>query len=147
MRAVHWFRNDLRLTDNTALTLAARADALVPLFILDDGLLGGAHRSPARQRFLFDCLQRLAADLAAQGCPLIVRRGDPVEVIARLLHETRADRLTFNRDYSPYARRRDAAVAARATAAGVRVEACKDRVVFEHGEVRKQDGGDFVVYT
>jgi deoxyribodipyrimidine photo-lyase len=36
MRAVHWFRNDLRLGDNTALAAAcARAEELVPLFVVD----------------------------------------------------------------------------------------------------------------
>ncbi|MDX2170655.1 MAG: deoxyribodipyrimidine photo-lyase [Deltaproteobacteria bacterium] len=146
MRAVHWFRNDLRLSDNTALSAAARADALIPLFVLDDALLA-AHASPPRRRFLLDCLASLASNLAHRGSRLIVRRGAPAAVIERLLHETRADRLTFNRDYSPYARRRDAQVEARAARAGARVETYKDRVVFEHDELRTQAGTPFSVYT
>ncbi len=51
MRAVHWFRNDLRLHDNTALSAAAaRADELVPVFVFDDHLLGAVHPSPPRTR-------------------------------------------------------------------------------------------------
>ena len=148
VRVVHWFRNDLRLHDNTALAAAAAgADELLPLFVLDPALLEGPRRSRARARFLLDCLGRLAADLAARGCPLIVRRGEPVDTIVRLLGETRADRLTYNRDYSPYARRRDGVLRARVAPLGVRVEDYKDRVVFESDEVRKADGGGFVVYT
>ena len=40
MRALHWFRADLRLADNTALAAAAaRAGELGFLFVLDDALL------------------------------------------------------------------------------------------------------------
>jgi deoxyribodipyrimidine photo-lyase len=77
----------------------------------------------------------------------VVRRGDPAVEIARLLAECRADRLTFNRDYSPYARRRDRAVAAAAGSAGAQVVACKDRVVYEADELRTRAGGGFSVYT
>jgi len=148
MRIVHWFRNDLRLRDNTALAAAAAAaDELIPVFVLDDALLATAHTSLARRRFLADCLASLAANLAHKGSRLIVRHGDPVDAIARLLADTRAERLTFTRDYTPYARRRDAAVRARAEGLGVRVGEYKDRVVFEADELRTKSGGGFVVYT
>ena len=147
MRTVHWFRNDLRLRDNTALSAAARAAELIPVFVLDDHLLAAGHAAPSRAQFLLDCLARLSADLARHGCPLILRHGRPEEEIARLLAETRADRLTFNRDYSPYAKRRDARVRARARAAGAQVEDYPDRVVFESGELRTRSGGAFAIYT
>jgi deoxyribodipyrimidine photo-lyase len=148
MRVVHWFRNDLRLTDNVGLSAAAaQADELIPVFVLDDHLLRTAHASPTRQRFLLDCLTRLAANLAHRGSALVVRRGDPVAEIARLLAETRADLLTLNRDYTPYAKRRDTRVRARVETTGAKVADFKDRVVFESGEVRKRDGGAFVMYT
>jgi deoxyribodipyrimidine photolyase len=55
MRALHWFRNDLRLDDNTALTVAvSRADELATAFILDPPLL--ATSGKPRTRFLLDCL-------------------------------------------------------------------------------------------
>ena len=147
MRVVHWFRNDLRLHDNTALTAAARGDELVALFVLDRGLLARAHVSPPRRRFLAECLASLAANLEHHGSRLIIRVGEPAAEIGRLLDETRAERLTFNRDYTPYARRRDAAVRAVAAARGVAVDEHKDRVIFEHDEVRTKTGGAFVVFT
>jgi deoxyribodipyrimidine photo-lyase len=147
MRVVHWFRNDLRLHDNTALGAAARGDELIPLFVVDRALLTRVHVSPPRRRFLADSLACLAANLAHHGSRLIVRVGNPHTEVARLLDETRADRLTFNRDYTPYARRRDAAVRAAAAKRGVAVDDHKDRVVFEHDEIRTQSGGGFVVFT
>ena len=52
-RGLHWFRNDLRLQDNTALAaLAARADQWLPVFVLDRRLLGGPRAGVPRARFL-----------------------------------------------------------------------------------------------
>jgi deoxyribodipyrimidine photo-lyase len=146
MRAIHWFRNDLRLHDNTALSQAvAKALQLVPVFVLDPHLLEAA--GAPRVGFLLDSLRRLDADLRRRGNRLIVRHGDPVVEIPRLLEQAKAQLLTFNRDYSPYARRRDQNVARRARQAGVEVDDRKDRVVFESDEVRTGSGSAYVVYT
>ena len=46
MRGLHWFRNDLRLADNTALNrLAERAEQWLPVCVLDPRLLGATPRS------------------------------------------------------------------------------------------------------
>jgi deoxyribodipyrimidine photo-lyase len=40
--ALHWFRRDLRVTDNTALFEAAkRAERVIPVFILEEALRTG----------------------------------------------------------------------------------------------------------
>jgi len=145
-RAIHWFRNDLRLRDNTALSEAARADELVLLFVEDPRLVGGAKGRTPRARFVWDALEKLEASLP-EGQRLVVRRGRPEQVIPKLLRETRADWLSFNRDTSPMALRRDAQVTRSAERLGVRVLECKDRVVFEADQVVKPDGSPYVVYT
>jgi deoxyribodipyrimidine photo-lyase len=148
VRGVFWFRNDLRLRDNRGLArLAARVDELVPVFVLDPRLFGSPRTGSPRVRFLLDCLARLADDLARRGCPLVVRRGDPAVEIPRLLAETRAVWLAWNRDSTPLARARDERVRAAAQSAGVRVLDCKDRVIFESDEVRSAAGRPYLVYT
>ncbi len=147
MRVIHWFRNDLRLRDNTALRTAAEcADELLPVFILDPDLLR-QHESTARRSYLTCCLTSLAEDLVDAGCPLLVLEGSPSTVLAHLVRQTGADLVTFNRDYSPYATRRDSAVAAAVGRAGGRVESCKDRVIFESREVVTRAGAPFRVFT
>ena len=55
MRVIHWFRSDLRIADNTALAAACRrADALAPVFVLDDDLLARHRDAHPRLRFLID---------------------------------------------------------------------------------------------
>jgi deoxyribodipyrimidine photo-lyase len=42
--AIHWFRQDLRISDNPALTKAAKHENVLPIYILDDknaGVAGG----------------------------------------------------------------------------------------------------------
>jgi deoxyribodipyrimidine photo-lyase len=148
VRALHWFRSDLRLRDNTALAAAAtRADELACVFVLDDRLLAGPRSGAARSRFLHASLESLAAGLAGRGHALIVRRGDPRLEVPRLAAAAGAGLVTWNRDPSPYARSRDAAVRAALERAGVRSLDCKDRVLFESGEVRTRAGGPFRVFT
>lgn len=51
--AVWWIRRDLRLSDNQALTAAlARADGVVPVFVLDPVLLSSPHVGQKRVAFL-----------------------------------------------------------------------------------------------
>jgi len=148
VRALHWFRGDLRLADNTALAAAAaRAGELGLLFVLDDALLASPRVGAPRIRFLHGCLERLAAELARRGHRLVVRRGDPRREVPRAARECGARWVTWNRDTSPFAVRRDGAVTRALERAGVQVLAAKDRVVFESSEVRTGAGGPFRVVT
>ena len=148
MRAIHWFRNDLRLEDNTALREACdSADELLPVFVIDPRLISSRTSSPSRLSFLEDSLQRLSKDLSRRGLTLVVRTGDPTEIIPQILEQTRCDALFFNRDYSPYANRRDEAVLAAAARLDTRVADSKDRVVFGPEEIRTKSGGFYRVYT
>jgi deoxyribodipyrimidine photo-lyase len=143
-RGLHWFRNDLRLSDNTALNeLASRAEQWLPVFVLDRRLLGPQPRT----RFWLAGLAALARELESRGVPLLVREGRPEDVLPKLLHETGATLLSFNRAPTPFANRRDERVRRSVERAGVRVLARRDDVIFASGEVQKGQGGPFAVYT
>jgi len=108
---VLWFRRDLRLHDHPALHEAVeRARAVVPLFVLDERLLEPA--APARAWFLRQTLRELDASLRARGSGLLVRRGDPGEVVPAVAREAGADVVLASRDVTPLSHRRDAAVSA-----------------------------------
>jgi deoxyribodipyrimidine photo-lyase len=145
-RGLHWFRDDLRLRDNTALdALAARAEQWLPVFVLDPRLLRRA--GAPRLRFLLDCLGRLGRDLEKRGLTLVVREGRPEHVLPRLLHDTGARLLSFNEGTTPFARRRDAAVRRAVERGGGEIVTCRDRVVFGVDEVRSASGGAYSIYT
>jgi deoxyribodipyrimidine photo-lyase len=107
--AIWWIRRDLRLTDNQALQYAlSNAEQVIPVYILDPDLL--ALNAPRRQNFLFSSLHALSDQLDSLKCPLVVRRGDPLAELSRLMEESGADLISAEADYSPYARNRDASV-------------------------------------
>ena len=148
MRAIHWFRSDLRIADNTALADAGRrAEALAPVFVLDDALLARHRDAHPRLRFLHACLDDLAAELEAAGSRLIVLRGAPHRCVPALARACKASLVTWNRDYGPNAKERDGMVRDALVRDGVRVRTFKDRVVFEGGEVHSVQGGTYSVYT
>jgi deoxyribodipyrimidine photo-lyase len=146
---VHWFRRDLRLSDNTALTAAAKAGAgeVVPLFVLDDDLLAGRHVAPARVAFMLDCLRELDASLREAGLQLIVRRGKPEVEVLKLAQEAGAGAVYFNRDYTPAARARDKRVTDALQTNGIRVESFRDLVIFEEDELLTGAGQPYTVFT
>jgi deoxyribodipyrimidine photo-lyase len=58
-----WFKRDLRVEDNLALTLAAQDGAVIPLYILEPELWQQADLSYRQYLFLQDSLKSLDEDL------------------------------------------------------------------------------------
>jgi len=140
---VWWVRRDLRLMDNQALAAAlASAGRVVPLFILDPTLLSSSYVGDKRLAFLLQGLHQLDADLRARGGRLVVRRGDPVDELARLLGESGAEAIWAEEDFSPYAQRRDDRVART-----LPLHLTPGLTVHPPGAVLKADGAPYTVFT
>ncbi|MBL8557560.1 MAG: deoxyribodipyrimidine photo-lyase [Hyphomonadaceae bacterium] len=141
-----WFRQDLRLADNPALTAAVGAGRPVILvYILDDETpwpMGGASRW-----WLHGSLSALAADIEARGGRLTLRRGPSARTIAALVAETRAAAVFWNRCYEPAAVARDTGLKKELTDSGVAAESFNAALLFEPWEVRTGGGGPFKVYS
>lgn len=103
-----WLRRDLRLHDHPALLAAAEGGDVVPLFVLDDRLLGPS--GVARTAFLLRSLRALDADLRGHGARLVVRRGRPEQVVPAVAREAEASTVHVSADFGPYGRARDARV-------------------------------------
>ncbi|NPV66414.1 MAG: deoxyribodipyrimidine photo-lyase [Anaerolineae bacterium] len=141
--AIWWIRRDLRLEDNTALTLAlARGRAVLPVFVLDPALLASPYSGEKRLAFLLGGLRALDADLRARGSRLIVRRGRPEAILAVLAEEAGAGEIVAEADYSPYALARDARVAA-----VLPLTLVEGLTVHPPGAVLKSDGRPYTVFT
>ena len=148
MRAIHWFRRDLRLSDNAALSAALEAnDEVLAVFVLDPRLTQAKNQSPARLAFLYAALANLDATLQAHGANLIIRQGEPLVELTKLLTESKAQGLYFNRDYTPYARKRDDEVVKELKAVSYTVELVKDLVLFEQTELLTGADAPYTVYT
>jgi deoxyribodipyrimidine photo-lyase len=140
---IHLFRRDLRLSDNTALRAAlATGQPVIPLFIFDPALLRGERFGLPRLAFMLKGLAALDDSLRAFGTRLLIRHGSPLEVLPALLAQTEATAVYFNRDYTPYAIRRDTELEQR-----VPVQAYDDNLLHAPGEVLKADDQPYTVFT
>jgi deoxyribodipyrimidine photo-lyase len=147
-RGIHWFRNDLRLHDNLALTaLADRATAWLPLFVIDPAMLDRSGRDSPRARFLFDCLARLEGDLLAKGFALQILEGKPEKLIPELMAKTGSTLVSWNNASTPLGRRRDLKVANAISRAGGQAIQLDDHTVFGADEITTKMGGSYRVYT
>lgn len=125
------FNRDLRVHDHPALRAANARGAVIPLFVFDPSIDAPA----SRMAFLADALRDLDASLTRLGAPLIVRRGNPTDVV----REFDADAVYASADFSPIATRREDALRP-TTFPGV---AC-----VEPGAVLPSGGADFfTVFT
>jgi len=141
MPSVVWFRRDLRLTDHPALCEAvAGDDGIVPLFVLDPALLGPA--GGPRVAFMLACLRSLDTDLDGD---LVVRTGDPADVVPALAREVEASAVYTSADFNPYGRRRDEKVAG--ALGDVPLQPIGSPYAVSPGRIRKPDGEPYRVYT
>jgi len=140
---IWWIRRDLRLGDNQALSAALnQAEVVTPVFILDPKLINSQYTSQQRLAFLFDGLRSLDIDLREHGSSLIIRKGDPLEVLQSLYRETQAERIFAEADTSPYARRRDAHVMR-----NLPLTLTPGITVHPVEKLRKPDGTPYTVFT
>jgi deoxyribodipyrimidine photo-lyase len=94
--------------DHPALAAAARAaERVTPLFVLDDGILGGDFARPNRVAFLLEALRDLDTSLRGLGAGLVVRRGDVVQEAVLAARAVGAAAVFASEDVSRYARRRE----------------------------------------
>jgi len=142
-----WFRNDLRVTDNLALSAASQAgNPVVPVYILEDDdetvPLGGA-----QAWWLHHSLTSLSEALERLGAPLVFRRGDPAEILKDIVKTTGACSVLWNRRYVPAQMDRDAALKSDLRDEGVTVESFDGQLMHEPTQLKTGSGGPYRVYT
>ena len=115
--------------------------------MLDPHLMGPGRSGSPRARFLLDCLERLGADLARRGVPLVVRQGEPDRVLTELAAESGARLVSYGTSGTPYGRQRDALVRQGLEAAGIEVLERGDHGVLSGGRIRNGSGDGYRVYT
>lgn len=147
--SIIWFRRDLRLTDNAALYHALLSGhPVVPVFIFDTHILNDLeNRADRRVAFIHDAIMAMQAQLLTMGSTMEVHYGTPKDVFTQLLKQYAIAQIFTNHDYEQYAIDRDQTIAALAAAHGAGFNSYKDQVIFEKGEVVKDDGKPYTVFT
>jgi len=142
---IHWFRRDLRLNDNLALDAAAQSDALIlPIFIFDPAIIESKHVGLPRLAFMLKALESLDAALRKLGSRLWIGYGDPVAIIPKLVAVSAATAIYSNRDYTPFARKRDGEIE---RLVDIPVHFYDDGLLLPPGSVVKDNGDPYTVFT
>lgn len=148
MKAIFWFRRDLRLNDNTALLQALhQCKEVIPLFIFDTNILDELPNDDARVTFIYRQLEAIQVQLKAKNSGILVKVGKPEHVWRQLIKDLQPDAVFYNKDYEPYAINRDNKIKELLGENDIASHAFKDQVIFEEDEVLKPDGGNYTVYT
>lgn len=145
-RALHWFRDDLRLADNPALACAVESGAVACLYILDeDGdrrPLGGASRW-----WLSRSLHALSTALARKGGQLDILRGDPAILLPAFAESAGIERVTWTRRYDAASIRLDAGLKETLSSAGTEVRSFNGALLNEPWQVTTRTGQPMKVFT
>jgi deoxyribodipyrimidine photo-lyase len=146
--AIVWFRNDLRLTDNPALTAAMESGhAIVPVYVLDDAAAGAWKMGGASRWWLHHSLASLSADLQKLGVELVLRHGTAANIIPELAAELGAASVHAARSFEPAMRETDKAVDAALKKASIPFERHLSMSLFAPERIKTKTGGDYGVYT
>ena len=147
--SIFWFRRDFRLEDNTALSAALDGDyPVLPIFIFDGSILDDLkNSSDPRVTFIHEIILKLNTRLEQKGTGIQTYYGEPVEIWKKIISENDVKAVYANRDYEPYARKRDKAVYMLLKEHNIPFISKKDHVIFEKSEVMKDDGTPYKVYT
>lgn len=143
-----WFREDLRLADNPALTAAVEAgDKIICLFIQETGVDGARALGGAAKWWLHKSLAALAERIEERGGVLTLRRGDPRKIILALATETGAAAVFWNRRYDANGIETDKDIKASLKEAGIKAESHNGRLLTEPWEIQTNTGSYYKVFT
>ncbi len=146
---IFWFRRDLRLTDNTGLYHALQNGApVLPIFIFDTDILNGIEdKADKRVNFIHNALEAIQRKLRNSGTSLSVFYGNPLCCFKKLTEQYPIAAVYANHDYEPYAIKRDDEIRTFFGDRNIPMHTYKDQVIFEKGEVLKEDKSPYTVYS
>ncbi|MBS1575850.1 MAG: deoxyribodipyrimidine photo-lyase [Bacteroidetes bacterium] len=146
---IFWFRRDLRLSDNAGLYHALKDNnPVVPLFIFDRNILDELEdRTDRRVEFIYKAIEEMQRQLVKIGSTMDVRYGTPAAVYKELFAEYKIEKVFTNHDYEPYAKKRDREVNEILRLRNIPFHTYKDQVIFEKGEIVKDDLNPYTVFT
>jgi len=146
---IFWFRRDLRLDDNAGLYHALKSgNPVLCLFIFDPAILDKLeNKRDTRVTFIYDTINDLQQQLEEHGSSLLVIYDDIEKAWHKVLKDYNVAVVYTNHDYEPYAKTRDEAVGKLLSMHHIEFKTYKDQVIFEKGEVIKDDGKPYTVFT
>lgn len=151
MQQLIWFRNDLRIADNTALHAALQAGPTIAVFIVSPGQWQAHDDAACKIDFLLRNLAELEKNLATLNVPLLIRHVDQwqqvPDVVLQLCEKLNISAVHSNNEYGIHESQRDIAVGTQLVDQGILFHSHLDQVLFKPGSVLTQTGTYFKVFS
>lgn len=153
---VHWFKMDLRIRDNTALSMASEKARgagipLIALYIISPQDWEAHLTAPIRVDFMLRTLEVLKADLDKLDIPLYVevveKRKEIPQRIVKLMDDWGANHLYANIEYEVDELRREAKLASLLAGKEKSFELAHDTCVVPPGKLVTGSGRQYAVYS
>ena len=147
--ALFWFRRDLRLEDNVGLFQALKSGLpVIPVFIFDTNILNQLDdKKDKRVDLIHQRLHFLDQEFRNFNSGLLVRLGDPADILHELCVQYQVAQIFCNEDYEPQAINRDTKIMKMAAENDIEFRSFKDQVIFAKNEVLKPDGKPYTIFT
>lgn len=145
---IHWFRRDLRIADNASLSSAAESGLpVIPLYITSDWRDRHHWTGPNRQHFLCESLASLAKNLETLQGRLIIRKGEAVSELRKIITESHAVALHYQASPDPFGKSVELEVSQLCAELGVECHIHADVALHGPQDVLTQSGQPYRVFT
>lgn len=143
------FRRDLRLDDNTGLIESLKkSDEVIPIFILNPAQIEkNEYKSNSSVQFMFDSLEELNENLQINGSKLFLFYGEPKKIIENLINKEKIEAVYFNKDYTPFSKKRDEEIKNICIKNKVKMFSFHDVLINNPDEVLKDNREPYTVFT
>jgi deoxyribodipyrimidine photo-lyase len=146
--SILWFRRDLRLTDNPALTKALEtAQNLIPVYIVAPEEEGAWAIGSASRWWLHHSLAALDHALQRLGSRLLILHGPSLSALRQLIQTSGAQQVYWNRLYEPAAIARDTQIKKALQADGLTVASFNSRLLHEPWTMTRGKDQPYKVFT
>ena len=146
--SILWFRVDLRLSDNPALQKAIElGKPILPIYILDDDDANDRKLGDASKWWLYNSLKSIYSDLEKVGSKMLFFKGNAEKVIEKIIEETNADTVLWNRRYEPWAVKRDKSIKENLILKSKIVFSFNGSLLYEPWEIKSKIGNPLKVFT
>ena len=141
---IFWFRQDLRISDNPGLFEAAKNGKVLPIYILDDLEAESFKMGSASRLWLHHSLNALNECLSNS---LNVYVGNSKEVLLKILQNTPADTVYWNRCYEPWRIKNDSSIKEALKKKDIECKSFNGSLLWEPWENLKKDNTPYKVFT
>ncbi len=145
-RILFWYRKDLRVNDNKALTNAFNlSKAITSIYIFDEEYPYD-FSSESRSWFLSESLKELQIKWGEAGSRLIIQKGSPIDLIPYIAKKINAKYIFWNKAIEPYEIQRDEEIKANLTNSNIKITDLWDHLLINPSEISTGSNTPYTVY-